>query len=137
MIITHTLNANGQPRIYLGGKGSLECWLEPDAKRQSWTFHAEEAVTGNQLTEADKRDWAIHMLMKLATALDVTPNDLASVPFEAIAALHTEDPFACRRIATPRRQAVSQGYMATKPNITRPRGDFASEPDANRPKNMG
>lgn len=53
IIITHTQNATGQCRIYLGGIGGLECWIDPDADKIAWSFHVEAAVAGNQLTEAD------------------------------------------------------------------------------------
>ena len=124
MIITHTQNATGQCRIYLGGKGSLECWIDPDADTTRWTFHVEEAVAGNRLSDFDKRTWAIFTLMQLADALGVAPDDLAAVPFEMIAALHSANPFTGRRIATPRRKAIEAGFMATKPNVRRPQADF-------------
>jgi hypothetical protein len=126
MIVTHTQNATGQHRIYLGGKGSLECWIEPTADTTAWTFHIEEAVTGNRLTNADKKIWAVYMLTELADALAVAPDTLASVPFEMIAALHATDPFAGRRIAVPRRKAIEGGYMATTPHVRRPQADFTA-----------
>lgn len=126
MIVTHTQNANGQRRIYLGGKSSLECWIEPK-DRYGWTFHFEEAVAGNHLSAEDKRDWAIHTLLSLATELNVAPQDLSAVPFERIAALHSADPFSGRRIATGRRKAIENGYLATVPGITRPQADFTAD----------
>jgi hypothetical protein len=126
MIVTHTQNAAGQHRVYLGGKGSLECWIEPKADNIGWTFHIDEAVTGNRLTNADKKIWAIHMLTELADALAVTPDTLATVPFEMIAALHATDPFAGRRIAVPRRKAIEGGYMATTPHVRRPQADYTA-----------
>ena len=127
MIITHTLNAEGQARIYLGGRSSLECWIEPNADAITWRFCMTEAVTGNWLTDDDKRDYAIHILFQLAGALDVSPAELASVPYERIAALHVADPYAGRRVAAPRRRSIAQGYMNTPPNIRRPATDF--QPD--------
>jgi len=124
MIVTHTQNAQGACRIYLGGKGSLECWIEPGADGTSWTFHLDAAVTGNCLSPDDQRDWAICTLMRLARALDVSPIDLAGVPFEAIAGLHASDPFAGRRVATPKRRTTEAGYIATRPDIRRPSMDF-------------
>ncbi len=47
---------------------------------------------------------------------------LADVPFETIAAC-TSDPFAGRPVATGRRKAIDNGYLAT-PNIRRPQGIF-------------
>lgn len=128
MIVTHTQNAEGKRRVYLGGKGSLECWIDPKTDSNGWTFHVTEAVTGNQLTPDDQRLWARHTLLKLAEELDVSPPDLYAVPFEAIAALHTTDPFAGRRVATPRRKTMDQAFMATAPHVTRPRGDFRQPP---------
>lgn len=124
MIVTHTMTATGQRRIYLGGKASLEAWIEPDPDGTGWKFHLDAAVTGQHLSEHDRRSWAIHMLADLADELAVAPNDLAAVPFEAIAALHVVDPYAGRRIAVPRRRSIDAGYMATPPNITRPKADF-------------
>ncbi len=133
MIVTHTQNANGQRRIYLGGKGSLESWIDPHSEGQGWTFHLAEAVGGNHLTHDDQRRWATHTLLALAEALEVSPQDLATVPFEAIAALHGHDPFEGRRVATPRRKAIDQAFMSTAPLITRPRAEFsAPRSDFNR-----
>lgn len=129
MIVTHTQNIHGQSRIYLGGKGSLECWIEPADDRKSWSFHLEDAVIGNRLSDDDRRAWAIHTLMQLAEELNVLPADLRSVPFNMIAALHNSDPYLGRRVAMPRRQVLDQGFMATAPNISRPRADF-QEPRA-------
>lgn len=137
MIVTHTQNAAGQQRIYLGGKSSLECWIEPNSDKIGWTFHVDVAVTGNQLTEAEKRTGAIHTLLQLAETLDIAPDDLGSVPFEMIAALHATDPFAGRRIATPRRQAIDAGFMATKPNVRSPQADFTSRDRFDRSKHRG
>ncbi|MEQ1670135.1 MAG: hypothetical protein ABL893_04685 [Hyphomicrobium sp.] len=132
MIITHTQNAQGQHRVYLGGKGSLECWIEPEADKRAWIFRLEEAVTGNRLSDDDKRIWAIHTLLELANELHVPPDDLKSVPFEMIAALHNSDPYAGRRVAAPRRQALEQAYMATTPNVRRPRFDYTENYHSSR-----
>ncbi|MEZ5776650.1 MAG: hypothetical protein R3D33_18640 [Hyphomicrobiaceae bacterium] len=124
MIITHTADAHGNRRLYIGGKGSLDCWLEPEADGRRWTFHLEEAFAGNRLTPADKHDWAVHRLLQLAEALAVAPEDLVSVPFEAIAALHAADPYAGRRVPVGRRKLPENAFLATAPGITRPRADF-------------
>ena len=124
MIVTHAQNARGQRRVYLGGKASLECWIEPTGDGQTWRFHIAAAVTGNAISPADQRQWAIHILMQLAETLNIAPQELASVPFEAIAGLHTGDPFAGRRIATPRRTQPDQAFMSTAPDIRRPARDF-------------
>lgn len=129
MIVTHTRNAHGQRRVYLGGKGSLECWIDPDDTGTGWRLHIAEAVTGLPLSEGTQRDWAIHMLMKLAETLNVSPHDLQAVPFECIAALHSDDPFKGHRTPTPRRQNRDDFFMATSPGITRPRSDFARGPE--------
>lgn len=126
MIITHTQNAEGQRRVYLGGKGSLEAWIDPRADGRSWTFHLEDAVGGQPLSDADKKAWAIHLLVELARELSVACDVLKDVPFEAIAALHCGDPLAGRRVAMPRRRTIENGFMATRPDITRPSGDFAA-----------
>jgi hypothetical protein len=126
MIITYTRNADGQERVYLGGKGSLECWIEPRTDRIGWSFHLDAAVTGNALSDADRRSWAVHTLVELAQALNTEPRLLAAVPFEAITALHESDPFAGRRVASPKRRTIDQGYMATSPHIRKPASDFAA-----------
>lgn len=134
MIVTHTQNANGQRRIYLGGKGSLECWIDPRSDGPGWTFHITEAVTGNPITPEDQRAWAIHTLLALADELHVSPPELATVPFESIAALHTDNPFKGRRVASPKNRHVSDCFMATAPHITRPAQDFEapSDPETRR-----
>lgn len=126
MIITHTQSATGERRLYLGGKGSLECYLAPTSDGDGWTFHLEGAVTGNAISESDRKAWAIHILARLADELAIAPADLATVPFEVIAALHTADPYAGRRIPTGRRQALENGFLATRPTITRPKADFTA-----------
>ena len=128
MIVTHTQNAEGHVRIYLGGKGSLECWIEPNANRTTWRFHMAEAVSGNQITDTDKHRYAVHNLLALARALDVPPGELGSVSFETIASLHDTDPFAGRRVAAPKRRTIEQGFMSTAPNIRRPANDFRRGP---------
>jgi len=126
MIVTHTQNANGDTRLYIGGKGSLECWIEPRKDGRTWTFHLDEAVTGNHLSPDDRRQWAIHTLISLAQSLNVSPQDLASIPYEAICALHATDPFAGRRVAQSKRRTIEAGFMATRPDIRRPTTDFSS-----------
>ena len=129
MIVTHTQNAAGQRRVYLGGKGSLECWIDPATHGQGWTFHIAEAVTGLPLSTEDQRRWAIHMLLKLAEILDVPAQELKTVPFDCIAALHSDDPFKGHRTPAPRKRSQDQSFMATPPQMTRPRADFARHTD--------
>ena len=125
MIVTCTQNATGHRRIYLGARMSLECWIEPKPDG-TWSFHLDEAISGFPATDRIKRDWAIHMLLALADELAVAPDDLATVPFEAIAALHTASSHAGRRIPPPKRSPIENAYVATPPNITRPSSDFSS-----------
>lgn len=124
MIVTVTQDQAGQQRIYLGGKCSLEAWIEPDTDKEGWTFHMDEAVTGNRLSAEDRRAWATHILFQLAELLAVAPHDLAAVPYEAIAALHVADPYEGRRIAAPKSRSAAHGFMATRPDIRRPASDF-------------
>ena len=132
MIVTHTQNADGQRRVYIGGKGSLECWIEPQPDGGGWTFHMDEAVTGQSLGPDDKHRWAVHTLLALADGLGVSPDDLAVVPFEAIAALHSSDPFAGRRLPTGKRKVPENAFLAMGPGVTRPRADFAYDAASER-----
>ena len=125
MIVTHTQNADGHRRVYLGVKASLDYWIEPNPDG-TWSFHLDDAIAGIPTDDALKRDCAKHMLLKLADELAVAPDDLASVPFEAIAALHTASVFANRRVPTPKRAPIENAYMTTPPTITRPRADFTT-----------
>lgn len=131
MLVTHTTNPEGHRRVYLGGKSSLECWIEPDADGAGWSFHLETAPGCYPLPDDQRRAWAAHVLMALAQELAVSPADLAHVAFERIAALHTASPVEYRRVAVPRRQQVEHGFMATAPHVTRPQAhgserDFTS-----------
>lgn len=126
MIITHTQNQAGQRRVYIGGKASLECWIEPTTNG-AWSFHLDESIAGVGTDDATKRAWAKHMLLALADALAVAPADLAAVPFEAIAALHTASAYANRRVPLPRRAPIENSFMATPPHITRPSGDYRGD----------
>jgi len=115
VIVTHTRNAEGQRRIYFGGKASVECWIEPDDDGRGWSFHWLPAVTGQPLHAADVRAIAVYALQKLAEELSVATQDLHQVPFDTIAALHTSDPFIRRRMAQGRRKIVEQGFVAAPP----------------------
>lgn len=127
MIVTHTSNAEGHRRVYLGGKASLECWIQPAVDGTAWTFYTEVAPGRYPLSNDDLRAWATHMLLALSEALHVAPDELLTVPFDRIAALHCANPLDHRRIAVPRRQTVEHGYMSTAPHITRPQADFRAE----------
>jgi hypothetical protein len=124
MIITHTLNAAGQRRVYLGSRGSLECWIEPKDDGVAWSFHLEPGSGSNPLPSDHMKAFAVDVLQKLAALLAVAAQDLAKVPFEAIAALHVANPLDFRRMPMPRRAQAEHGYMSTAPNITRPSADF-------------
>lgn len=131
MIVTHTRNAHGHRRVYLGGKASVECWIEPAADGVAWSFHMDTAQTVYPLPDDTLRDWAKHMLLELASAVGALPQELKAVPFERIAALHVPNPADYRRVAVPRRKSAEHGFMATAPDITRPhtgpsRADFDS-----------
>lgn len=115
MIVTLTKNAAGHPRIYLGAKSSLECWLEPKPDKVRWTLHVEEAVTGNKVMEADKRAYVIQLLIGLANELGVAPGKVLEVPFQAIAKLHEADPYLQRRVPAPRNRMIENGYAAVAP----------------------
>lgn len=126
MIITHTTNKQGARRIYLGGKSSLECWVQPAVDGIAWSFHLDAAVTGNAVSQEDQRASAIAILISLANELAVLPQDLKAVPFERIAALHSSNPFENHRMPTPKQQLFDQCFMSTRPNVTRPKADFRS-----------
>ena len=127
MIVTLTTNATGHQRIYLGGVASVEAWIEKADDGRHWTFHMTDAVGGSRLSDGDKRATAIHLLMQLSDLLDCAPDDLAHVPFQVIASLHNSNPREHRRVATPRRDILEHAYLATAPNMRRPRGDFTRE----------
>lgn len=120
MIITHTLNGDGHRRIYLGGKASLECWIEPNANGTGWTFHAEAAPGAYPLPDETMKAWAKHTLLSLSDELGVTPGELIAVPFERIAALHMGDPTDYRRAAVNRRQSREHAFVAAAPCVSRP-----------------
>ena len=128
MLVTLTTNIHGHERIYLGGTGSFEVWLEKADDGRHWTLHAAEGLAGTPLAEADKRAVATHRLLSLCHLLDnCSPDDLAHVPWQVIKSLHNADNREHRRMATPRRNVAEQAYMATSPNMTRPKGDFRAE----------
>jgi hypothetical protein len=120
MIVTHTQNISGSRRVYLSGKGSLEAWIEPSETDNGWTFHLADAVAGNELSLSDHRACAIYILLRLAETLAVSSQELAHVPFERIAALHSADPFAGRRAASPKRRSIENAFLASAPDIRRP-----------------
>jgi hypothetical protein len=125
MIVTHTLNAQGHRRVYLGGKASVECWIEPAADGTTWSFHMDTAPTTYPLPADTMRAWAKQVLLDLAAEVGADPEHLKAVPFEQIAALHTANPADYGRAPAPRRQAYAHAFMTTPPNITRPSADFS------------
>lgn len=132
MIVTHTTNPEGHRRVYLGGKSSLECWIEPLADGISWSFHLETAPGRYPLRDDQRRAWAAHTLMALAEELAVSPEELTTIAFERIAALHTASPLEYRRIAVPRRQRMEHGFMAEPPRVTSPSPQFRRAGGARR-----
>lgn len=124
MIITHAQSQDGYRRIYLGAKFSLECWIEPKDDGRGWTFHYDASAGASHMAPGDMRAWAESLLLQLSEELNVPPQLLADVPFEAIAALHTVPPTHHKRIATPQRKVTEYGFMSTPPNTTRPSADY-------------
>lgn len=120
MIVTHTLNAQGHRRVYLGGKASVECWIEPAADGVAWSFHMDTAQTVYPLPDDTMRSWAKQVLLELAAEIGTTPEDLKAVPFERIAALHTTNPADYGRAPAPRRQAYTHAFTTTPPEIKKP-----------------
>lgn len=118
MLVTHTTNPEGHRRVYLGGKSSLECWIEPLADGVGWSFHLETALGCYPLPEETRQAWANEVLITLAKQLEVSTTGLADVAFDRIAALHTGNPVDYRRVAVPRRQRVEHGFMASAPLTT-------------------
>lgn len=112
MIVTNTINIDGQRRIYLGGRSSLECWIEPRNDSDLWDFHLETSVTGNVLDADTQRACAINILLQLAQDLNVSPEKLSAVPFDKIAKLHTVNPYDGRRVPTSKHQTLGSGYFA-------------------------
>lgn len=127
MIVTLTTNSHGHQRLYLGGVSSLEVWIEKADDGRHWTFHMADAVGGNRLTDTEKRATAAHLLFNLSELLDCPTDDLAHIPFQVIASLHDANPRQHRRMAAPRRDVTENAYVATAPNMRRPRGDFGPE----------
>lgn len=115
MIITHTVNAEGQRRVYLGGKSSMECWIEPQPDGVAWTFHTETAPGRFPLADDEAVEWMSYTRSNLARDLGVTPDRLDDVAFDRIAALHTTDGLDHRRVAVPRKQRAEHGFIAAKP----------------------
>ena len=132
MIVTHTLNAKGHRRVYLGGKASVECWIEPAADGVAWSFHMDTAPTTYALPTDTMRAWATQVLLDLAAEVGAEPESLKAVPFERIAALHTINPADYGRAPAPRRQACAHAFMTKPPNITRPSSDFTGRDFAYR-----
>jgi hypothetical protein len=124
MIITHTQSQDGHRRIYLGAKLSLECWIEPKNDGRTWTFHYDASAGASHVEPHLMRAWAESLLLQLCEELNVEPQQLTHVPFEAIAALHTVPPTHHKRIATPQRKVTEYGFMSTPPNTTRPSADY-------------
>lgn len=134
MIVTHTINGQGQRRVYLGGRSSIEAWVEPHDDGVGWSFHMEASPACYPPSTNDLRAWANHTLLALADELHVAPADLKAVAFERIAALHAANPADHRRLATSRRPSFDHAYMSTPPHVTRPQptGDDTTRPRRHR-----
>lgn len=126
MIVTHTRNAQGHHRVYLGGKASVECWIEPAADGIGWSFHMDTAPTTYPLQDDTMRAWAKQVLFDLAAEIGAEPENLKAVPFDRIAALHTTNPADYGRAPAPRRQAYAHAFVATPPEIKQPSAAFSS-----------
>ncbi|MBX9861149.1 MAG: hypothetical protein K2Y42_00225 [Hyphomicrobium sp.] len=120
MIITHTRNAQGHTRVYLGGKASVECWIEPAANGIAWSFHMDTAPTAYPLPVEEMRGWAKRVLFQLAAEVGTEPETLKAVPFERIAALHTTNPADYGRAPAPRRQAYAHAFFTMPPETKQP-----------------
>lgn len=120
MIVTHTQNARGDRRIYLGGKSSLECWIEPGADNRKWTFHVETSPGAYPLPTDQQRAWAVHILNALSDRLHVPPNELHEAPFDSIAALHDQTPGEFKRAPTPKRQKFETAFVTSAPDVRSP-----------------
>ncbi len=127
MIITHTINMQGQSRVYLGGTGSLVAWIEPLPDSTRWVFRFKEGLSAYPLDNPSMRSWATHLLLQLASLLDVAPQDLAHVPYETITSLHDDHPDGHSRMPTPRKRTLETAFMAMAPGITRPSSDFHAQ----------
>ena len=92
MIVTNTINIDGQRRIYLGGRSSLECWIEPRNDSELWDFYLETSVTGNVLDADTQRACAINILLQLAQDLNVSPDKLWRLPLDKTPNLTTANP---------------------------------------------
>lgn len=113
MIITHTANAEGSRRVYLGGRSSLECWIEPSAS--GWRLQVQPSYCGNPLPEVEREAWARQLLSMLAETLQVTLLELPRVTFEQIAACHTPDPYAGHRGPAIRKLRDKHSFLAVMP----------------------
>lgn len=129
MIVTHTRNPQGHRRVYLGGKGSIACWIEPAADGIAWSFHIDTAAAAYPLSDDTLRQMAARQLLELADMVGAAPHELKAVPFETIAALHTANPNDSGRAPAPRAQAYAHAFVTMPPNITQPGAPFTGERD--------
>ncbi len=118
MIVTHCQNAQGHRRIYIGGKSSIEGWIEPESNGRAWTFHIDVAVAGVPLSPYEQRQCATYLLLQLARILKTAPERLKGVPFDCIAALHNEDPYTARRAASSKRKGPEHKFVAAAPDVS-------------------
>lgn len=124
MIVTHTQNVDGHRRVYLGSASSISCWIEPADDGTAWSIHTKTDRASHSLSDEAQRDWVRKILLNLAEMLHLTPHDLKTVPFETIAALHTNALDESERRATPYHQRYANAFVTTPPDIKRSRSDF-------------
>lgn len=118
MLITHTQNAAGDRRIYLGPKGSLEGWLEPTTAG-GWVFCWQHDPTSWLRSVGDVQAWAADLLTGLAAEVGVPLAELPARSFDELALYHTPDPDEQRRQPRRRRRDQVIGFVPTPPDITR------------------
>lgn len=127
MIISHTVNVNGQRRIYIGAQSSIEIWLEPKEDGKRWSVRHNASGLAH-LEPRDLLHAVIAQMVALAQTMQVTPQQLDTMTFDAIAAFHSTSSTRERRIPSPQRDMVETGYMVTPPGVQRSKNDF-SAPD--------
>lgn len=127
MLVTRTTNIHQHERIYLGGTGSFEAYIEKAADGRHWHFRTNDGIGGCHLSEADKRACSIYWLANLCDLLGCGPDDLTHIPFQVIQSLHVGDERHNRRMASPRKTVAEHCYVSTAPKMHRPKADFTAE----------
>lgn len=132
MVFTYAANIHGEGRVYLGAHGSVTVYAHPTAEPDAWTITITDAVDPHRFTAQEKLTFIAYHLAKLADALNIPPDAIEKIPYEAIKALHTPSPQDNRRMPVPRRVHMETAYMATDPGVRRPLGDFQYREDVRR-----